>query len=230
MLRRSRLALALVASICAGAAPRLGAQNCRPPRTALVLSGGGAKGIAHIGVLRVLDSLGIRPDLVVGTSMGAVVGALYASGYSGRELDSLARVVPARGPLPHLPAARAPLARCAAAAGAVGARRARLRAPERLGGGGGGQRAGQRRLAAREPPRPGRFRLASDSLPRGRDRSGPPRARRAEVGRSRAGGARQRGGAPALRPRAARRPRSLPTAGSRPTFPWRSPAPKGRSA
>ena len=94
MLRRSRLALALVASICAGAAPRLGAQNCRPPRTALVLSGGGAKGIAHIGVLRVLDSLGIRPDLVVGTSMGAVVGALYASGYSGRELDSLARVVP----------------------------------------------------------------------------------------------------------------------------------------
>ncbi len=94
MLRRSRLALALVASICAGAAPRLGAQNCRPPRTALVLSGGGAKGIAHIGVLRVLDSLGIRPDLVVGTSMGAVVGALYASGYSGRELDSLGRVVP----------------------------------------------------------------------------------------------------------------------------------------
>jgi NTE family protein len=59
-----------------------------------VLSGGGAKGIAHIGVLRVLDSLGLRPDLVVGTSMGAVVGALYASGYTGRELDSLARVVP----------------------------------------------------------------------------------------------------------------------------------------
>ena len=58
------------------------------------LSGGGAKGLAHIGVLRVLDSLGIRPDLVVGTSMGAVVGALYASGYTGRELDSLARALP----------------------------------------------------------------------------------------------------------------------------------------
>jgi NTE family protein len=70
------------------------AQSCRPPRTALVLSGGGAKGLAHIGVLRALDSLGIRPDLVVGTSMGAVVGALYASGYSGHELDSLARLVP----------------------------------------------------------------------------------------------------------------------------------------
>jgi NTE family protein len=59
-----------------------------------VLSGGGAKGIAHIGVLTALDSLGIRPDLVVGSSMGAAVGALYASGYSGRTLDSLARVTP----------------------------------------------------------------------------------------------------------------------------------------
>ena len=78
-----------------GAGPSaLVAQQCPAPRTALVLSGGGAKGLAHIGALRVLDSLGIRPDLVVGTSMGAVVGALYASGYTGRELDSLARVVP----------------------------------------------------------------------------------------------------------------------------------------
>lgn len=74
--------------------PAVSAQQCRTTRTALVLSGGGAKGLAHIGVLRVLDSLGIRPDLVVGTSMGAVVGALYAGGYSGRELDSLVRVVP----------------------------------------------------------------------------------------------------------------------------------------
>ena len=67
------------------------AQGCRPGRTALVLSGGGAKGLAHIGVLRVLDSLGVRPDIVVGSSMGAIVGAMYASGYSGREIDSLAR-------------------------------------------------------------------------------------------------------------------------------------------
>ncbi len=59
-----------------------------------MLSGGGAKGIAHVGVLAALDSLGIRPDLIVGSSMGAAVGALYASGYSGHELDSLARVVP----------------------------------------------------------------------------------------------------------------------------------------
>jgi NTE family protein len=68
-------------------------QGCRPARTALVLSGGGAKGLAHIGLLHVMDSLGIRPDLIVGASMGAAIGALYASGYSGRELDSLSRVV-----------------------------------------------------------------------------------------------------------------------------------------
>jgi NTE family protein len=57
----------------------------------LVLSGGGARGIAHIGVLRVLDSLGIRPRSVVGTSMGALIGALYASGRSGSQIDSLVR-------------------------------------------------------------------------------------------------------------------------------------------
>ncbi len=57
---------------------------------ALVLSGGGAKGLAHIGVIRVLDSLGIRPDLVVGTSMGSIVGAMYASGYSASQIGALA--------------------------------------------------------------------------------------------------------------------------------------------
>lgn len=86
--RRLLFGLFLVAP---AAAP---AQECRPVTTALVLSGGGAKGLAHIGVLRVLDSLGVRPDLVVGTSMGAIVGAMYASGYSGREIDSLARSLP----------------------------------------------------------------------------------------------------------------------------------------
>src|SRR5512142_529633 len=69
-------------------------QECRPDRVALVLSGGGAKGLAHIGVLRVLDSLGVRPALVVGSSMGAVIGGMYASGYTGREIDSLARALP----------------------------------------------------------------------------------------------------------------------------------------
>ncbi len=76
------------------AGPEARAQSCPSGPTALVLSGGGAKGLAHIGVLRVLDSLGVRPDLVVGTSMGAIIGGLYASGYSAREIDSLSRALP----------------------------------------------------------------------------------------------------------------------------------------
>ena len=55
-------------------------------QSALVLSGGGARGIAHAGVVRALDSLGFNPDIVVGTSMGAVVGALYAAGLDGDEV------------------------------------------------------------------------------------------------------------------------------------------------
>ena len=67
---------------------------CAPARTALVLAGGGAKGAAHIGVIKVLDSLGIHPDLVVGTSIGSIVGALYASGYTGAQIDSLGVAYP----------------------------------------------------------------------------------------------------------------------------------------
>lgn len=70
------------------------APACTPGRTALVLSGGGAKGFAHIGVIKALDAAGIRPDVVVGTSIGAVVGALYASGLSGATIDSIARTLP----------------------------------------------------------------------------------------------------------------------------------------
>ena len=66
----------------------------RTDSVAVVLSGGGAHGLAHIGVLEVLDSLGVRPKLVVGTSMGAVIGALYASGMSGRQIDSVVRQLP----------------------------------------------------------------------------------------------------------------------------------------
>jgi len=58
-------------------------------RVGLVLSGGGAKGFAHIGVLKVIDELGLKVDYVAGTSMGAIIGALYASGYSGNQLDSI---------------------------------------------------------------------------------------------------------------------------------------------
>ena len=59
------------------------------PKIGLVLSGGGAKGFAHIGVLKVLEKAGIKIDYIGGTSMGAVVGGLYASGYSANQIDSL---------------------------------------------------------------------------------------------------------------------------------------------
>ncbi len=57
---------------------------------ALILGGGGARGIAHLGVIQVLEELGMRPSLIVGTSMGSVVGALYASGWSSVELEAVA--------------------------------------------------------------------------------------------------------------------------------------------
>ncbi len=63
----------------------------QPLKVGLVLSGGGAKGLAHIGVLKVIEEAGVRIDYVGGTSMGAIVGALYASGYSATALDSIFR-------------------------------------------------------------------------------------------------------------------------------------------
>nr|WP_290856344.1 patatin-like phospholipase family protein [Flaviramulus sp.] len=68
-------------------------QKIHAPKVGLVLSGGGAKGLAHIGVLKVIDSLGVKIDYVAGTSMGAIIGALYASGYSGKQLDSLFQTI-----------------------------------------------------------------------------------------------------------------------------------------
>jgi NTE family protein len=62
------------------------------PKVGLVLSGGGAKGLAHIGVLKVIDSAGVDIDYISGTSMGAIIGSLYASGWSGKQLDSIFRV------------------------------------------------------------------------------------------------------------------------------------------
>jgi len=63
----------------------------KPPRIGLALGGGAARGFAHIGVIQVLEEAGIRPDLVVGTSAGSLVAALYASGRSGTELGALAQ-------------------------------------------------------------------------------------------------------------------------------------------
>jgi NTE family protein len=63
------------------------------PRICLVLSGGGARGIAHIGVLRVLEDLKIPIDCIAGTSMGAIVGGLYASGMTAQQIDATMRSV-----------------------------------------------------------------------------------------------------------------------------------------
>jgi NTE family protein len=61
-----------------------------PPRIGLALGGGAARGFAHVGVIQVLEEAGIRPDLVVGTSAGSLVAALYASGRSGAQLQQVA--------------------------------------------------------------------------------------------------------------------------------------------
>lgn len=80
---------ALLGLVAAGS---VGAQDERAtverPRIGLVLSGGGARGAAHVGVLKVLDELHIPIDAIAGTSMGAVVGGLYASGLSVKEIES----------------------------------------------------------------------------------------------------------------------------------------------
>ena len=60
-------------------------------KVAVVLSGGGAKGMAHIGVLKVLERAGIPIDIVTGTSIGSIVGGLYAIGYNAHSLDSMVR-------------------------------------------------------------------------------------------------------------------------------------------
>lgn len=86
-----RLAAAATLAVAGGA----GAQTAEPTagparqRIAVVLSGGAARGLAHIGVLQVLEAEGIEPEIVTGASMGALVGGLYAIGYSPRTLDSL---------------------------------------------------------------------------------------------------------------------------------------------
>ena len=60
-------------------------------KVAVVLSGGGAKGVAHIGALKVIEKAGIPVDIITGTSMGSLVGGLYAIGYNAHALDSIAR-------------------------------------------------------------------------------------------------------------------------------------------
>ncbi|MDR2129976.1 MAG: patatin-like phospholipase family protein [Odoribacteraceae bacterium] len=84
-----RLTLRIICLI--GLSAWAGSAVAQRPKVGVVLSGGGAKGIAHIGALRVLEEAGIPVDYIVGTSMGAIVGGLYAIGYSANALDSIVR-------------------------------------------------------------------------------------------------------------------------------------------
>ena len=82
------LGLALLLAPSALAAPEKSSEPSTRPRLGLVLSGGGARGAAHIGVLEVLEEMRVPVDLVTGTSMGSVVGGLYAAGLSPEELSA----------------------------------------------------------------------------------------------------------------------------------------------
>ncbi len=68
-------------------------QEKKRPKIGVVLSGGGAKGIAHIGILKAMEEEGLRPDYIVGTSMGSIIGGLYSIGYSADQLDSIIRQI-----------------------------------------------------------------------------------------------------------------------------------------
>ncbi len=99
LIARRGLAWALGALSLCGFACRAGAQPVSSlgppahPRICLVLSGGGARGMAHIGVLKVLEDLKIPIDCIAGTSMGAIVGGLYASGMTAQQIDTTMRSV-----------------------------------------------------------------------------------------------------------------------------------------
>ncbi len=67
-------------------------KNVRP-KTGLTFSGGGAKGLAHIGILKAIDSAGLKVDYITGTSMGGIIGALYSVGYSGNEIEKLVKEI-----------------------------------------------------------------------------------------------------------------------------------------
>jgi len=95
--------LVAFAALVMGACSPLGAPRMEPPSAraiipmradrplvALALGGGGARGFAHVGVIKALEAAGIKPDIVTGSSSGAIVAALYAAGLSGVELERMA--------------------------------------------------------------------------------------------------------------------------------------------
>ena len=88
-----RLLIIIVALwMCATVNAQTDSTSVGRKRVAVVLSGGGAKGMAHIGALKVLERAGIPVDIITGTSMGSIIGGLYAIGYNATALDSMVRV------------------------------------------------------------------------------------------------------------------------------------------
>lgn len=85
-MRRYSLLLLIIVPLFAGAQPGR-------PKIGLTLSGGGAKGLSHIGILKAIDSAGLKIDMITGTSMGSIMGALYASGYTGNDIERIARTI-----------------------------------------------------------------------------------------------------------------------------------------
>ncbi len=87
--------VALICCLTVAWTPRVAAQQIpteaetHVPRVGVVLSGGGVKGFAHVGALRVIEDAGLPVDVVTGTSMGSFIGGLYAIGYSVNQIDSL---------------------------------------------------------------------------------------------------------------------------------------------
>jgi NTE family protein len=100
MISSARVLAALLAAVLAGCGgvpsispdrlPRFVQPVGAAPRVALVLGSGGPRGFAHIGVLKALEDAGIKPDLIVGSSVGAMVGALYACGINAHDLERMA--------------------------------------------------------------------------------------------------------------------------------------------
>ncbi len=81
-------------TLLCGSAKQVNAQtksDDNRPKVGLCLSGGGAKGVIHIGVLKVLERAGIPVDIVTGTSMGGLIGGLYSMGYTPMQIDSMVR-------------------------------------------------------------------------------------------------------------------------------------------
>ena len=86
---KKHLSLTLVLLTCLFFALPSSAQQRK--KVGVVLSGGGAKGVAHIGALKVIEEAGIPIDYIVGTSMGSIIGGLYAIGYTPQQLDSMVK-------------------------------------------------------------------------------------------------------------------------------------------